>query len=100
MFGRDGFAPLSEETAQTIERLREQGRTTMAVRSGDRDLGAIGLMDTHRAAAREAIARPKPHGIRRMLIITDDNKRIATYVAADGGTTETRSDQPGKVQSK
>src|SRR3546814_2777271 len=25
MFGRDGFAPLSDETAQTIERLREQG---------------------------------------------------------------------------
>src|SRR3546814_5268672 len=32
MFGRDGFAPLSAETAQTIERLREQGRTTMVVR--------------------------------------------------------------------
>src|SRR3546814_1160713 len=78
MFGRDGFASLSEETAQTIERLREQGRTTMAVRSGDRDLGAIGLMDTPRAAVREAIARLKALGIRRMIMISGDNQRVAT----------------------
>src|SRR3546814_21070408 len=59
MFGRDGFAALSAETVRTIERLRDQGRTTMAVRIGDRDLGAIGLMDPPRAAAKEAIARLK-----------------------------------------
>src|SRR3546814_16240142 len=41
MFGRDGFAALSAETVRTIERLRDQGRTTMAVRIGDRDLGHI-----------------------------------------------------------
>src|SRR3546814_1830747 len=67
MFGRDGFAPLSDETAQTIERLREQGRTTMVVRLGDRDLGAIGLMDTPRAAAKDAIARLRALGIQRMI---------------------------------
>src|SRR3546814_8874373 len=92
MFGRDGFAPLSEETAQTIERLREQGRTTMAVRSGDRDLGAIGLMDTPRAAAREAIARLKALGIRRMIMISGDNQRVATAVAADVGIDEAWGD--------
>src|SRR3546814_12848160 len=90
MFGPDGFAPLSEETAQTIERLREQGRTTMAVRSGDRDLGAIGLMDTPRAAAREAIARLKALGIRRMIMISGDNKRVATAVAAEIGRASCR----------
>src|SRR3546814_4730781 len=92
MFGPDGFAPLSEETAQTIERLREQGRTTMAVRSGDRDLGAIGLMDTPRAAAREAIARLKALGIRRMIMISGDNQRVATAVAADVGIDEAWGD--------
>src|SRR3546814_1536338 len=29
MFGRDGFAALSAETVRTIERLRDQGRTTI-----------------------------------------------------------------------
>src|SRR3546814_7790096 len=36
-FGRDGFAPLSAETAQTIERLREQGRTTKIGRASCRE---------------------------------------------------------------
>src|SRR3546814_9161442 len=78
MFGRDGFAPLSAETAQTIERLREQGRTTMVVRLGDRDLGAIGLMDTPRAAAKDAIARLRALGIKRMIMMSGDNQRVAT----------------------
>src|SRR3546814_4297477 len=78
MFGLDGFAPLSDETAQTIERLREQGRTTMVVRLGDRDLGAIGLMDTPRAAAKDAIARLRALGIQRMIMMSGDNQRVAT----------------------
>src|SRR3546814_1546632 len=92
MFGRDGFAPLSDETAQTIERLREQGRTTMVVRLGDRDLGAIGLMDTPRAAAKDAIARLKILGIQRMIMLSGDNQRVATAVAADVGIEEAWGD--------
>ncbi|MBX9643723.1 heavy metal translocating P-type ATPase [Sphingobium fuliginis] len=92
MFGRDGFAPLSAETAQTIERLREQGRTTMVVRLGDRDLGAIGLMDTPRAAAKDAIARLRALGIQRMIMMSGDNQRVATAVAADVGIDEAWGD--------
>src|SRR3546814_6544999 len=66
MFGRDGVAALSAEMTAAIERLREQGRTTMVVRKGERDLGAIGLMDTPRAAAKEANERLKALGIHRM----------------------------------
>ncbi len=92
MFGRDGFAPLSDETAQTIERLREQGRTTMVVRLGDRDLGAIGLMDTPRAAAKDAIARLRALGIQRMIMMSGDNQRVATAVAAEVGIEEAWGD--------
>src|SRR3546814_9969400 len=92
MFGRDGFAALSAETVRTIERLRDQGRTTMAVRIGDRDLGAIGLMDTPRAAAKEAIARLKILGIQRMIMLSGDNQRVATALNADVGIEEAASD--------
>src|SRR3546814_5859919 len=92
MFGRDGFAPLSAETAQTIERLREQGRTTMVVRLGDRDLGAIGLMDTPRAASKDAIARLRALGTQRMIMMSGDNQRVATAVAADVGIDEAWGD--------
>src|SRR3546814_272280 len=42
MFGRDGIADLWTEMAAAIEGLREQGRTTMVVRKGVRELGEIG----------------------------------------------------------
>src|SRR3546814_6023450 len=75
MFGADGRAPIGDEVATAIAGLREQGRTTMVVRMGDRDLGAIGLMDTPREAARTAIARLRELGIRRMIMISGDHQR-------------------------
>ncbi|MGB3318033.1 MAG: heavy metal translocating P-type ATPase [Sphingopyxis granuli] len=92
MFGSDGIAPLSSEMAKAIERLREQGRTTMVVRMGDRDLGVIGLMDTPRVAAKAAIDRLKSLGISRMIMISGDNQRVAAAIAADVGVNEAWGD--------
>src|SRR3546814_20112843 len=75
-----------------IERLREQGRTTMVVRKGERDLGAIGLMDTPRAAAKEAIERLKALGITRMIMISGDNQKVATAIAEQVGLDEAVGD--------
>ncbi|MEG2499197.1 heavy metal translocating P-type ATPase, partial [Brevundimonas sp.] len=55
MFGTDGVSPLDASARQTVGQLREQGRTLMVVRHGSRDLGVIGLLDTPRPAAREAL---------------------------------------------
>ena len=55
MFGADGVAPLGESAAAAIAQLRAAGRTSMVVRQGARDLGAIGLLDTARAGAPEAL---------------------------------------------
>src|SRR3546814_724951 len=72
--------------------LREQGRTTMVVRKGERDLGAIGLMDTPRAAAKEAIERLKALGITRMIMISGDNQKVATAIAEQVGIDEAVGD--------
>ncbi|BBC71642.1 ATPase [Altererythrobacter sp. B11] len=92
MFGHDGFPALSSQSAQTIEHLREQGRTTMAVQIGDRDLGIIGLLDTPRAAAKQTIARLKALGILRMIMISGDNQRVAAAVAGEVGIDEAWGD--------
>ena len=92
MFGQDGVAALSAEMTAAIEGLREQGRTTMIVRKGERDLGAIGLMDTPRAAAKEAIERLKALGITRMIMISGDNQKVATAIAAQVGIDEAVGD--------
>jgi Cd2+/Zn2+-exporting ATPase len=78
--------------AEAIERLRENGRTTMVVRKGTRDLGAIGLMDTPRAAAREAISRLRELGIGRMIMISGDHQRVAESIAAEVGLSEAWGD--------
>ena len=92
MFGVDGMPPLGAESAQAIARLRDQGRTTMAVRKGDRDLGVIGLMDTPREAAREALAALRRLGITRMLMISGDHSKVAEAIAKDVGLDEAWGD--------
>lgn len=92
MFGNDGVAPLSAAMAAAVEELREKGRTTMVVRRGDRDLGVIGLMDTPRKAAVDTMRRLRALGVRRMIMISGDNQRVATAVAAEVGLSEARGD--------
>ncbi|MCA1197913.1 heavy metal translocating P-type ATPase [Sphingomonas sp. R647] len=92
MFGADGIAPLSDAMRDAIARLRDGGRTTMVVRRGERDLGAIGLMDTPRAAAKDTIARLHALGITRMIMISGDNQKVAEAIARDVGLDEAWGD--------
>jgi len=92
MFGSDGVAPLSEDMAAAIARLRDGGRTTMVVRMGNRDLGAIGVMDTPRAAAKVALAALRTLGIRRMIMISGDHQKVADAIAKEVGLDEAWGD--------
>ena len=92
MFGAEGIEPLDLAAADAIARLREQGRTTMAVRLGDRDLGVIGLMDTAREGAREALAELRSLGIERMLMISGDHTKVAEAIGREVGLDEAIGD--------
>jgi Cd2+/Zn2+-exporting ATPase len=92
LFGSDGIAPLGASAASAIERLRETGRTSMVVRQGDRDLGAIGLLDTPREGARDALNQLRELGITRMIMISGDHKKVAEAVASEVGIDEAWGD--------
>ena len=92
MFGAEGVADLTNEAASAIEELRENGRTTMAIRLGNRDLGVIGLLDTPREAARETLAKLRTMGIERMLMISGDHTKAAEAVAREVGLDEAFGD--------
>lgn len=92
MFGVDGIAALSNETASAIKQLRDDGRTTMVIRLGDRDLGAIGLLDTPRAAAKETLAKLRAMGIERMVMLSGDHTKAAQAVAREVGLDEAFGD--------
>ena len=86
-----GPAP-TDEVLEAVRRLEQNGRTTMIVRHGDTYLGVLGLMDTPRAAAQAVIARLRQVGIRRMIMISGDNQRVADAVAKAVGLDEAWGD--------
>ena len=92
MFGAGDIAPLSDAMQAAIAQLREAGQTSMVVRRGDRDLGAIGLMDTPRPEARAALQRLRQIGIRRMIMISGDHQKVAENIARDVGLDEAWGD--------
>lgn len=92
MFGREGVPALSSGMTEAVAQLRDAGRTTMVVRQDDRDLGVIGLMDTPRAAARDALKTLHAIGITRMIMISGDNQKVADAIAKDVGLDEAWGD--------
>ena len=92
LFGEMDGPPLPESLHMTVERLEEDGRTTMIVRRGETYLGVLGLMDTPRRAAASVIERLREIGIRRMVMISGDNQRVADSVAREIGLDEARVD--------
>ncbi|WP_037505381.1 HAD family hydrolase, partial [Rhizorhabdus wittichii] len=88
MFGADGIPPLSQGMKDAIETLRVAGQTSMVVRRDQQDLGAIGLMDTPRRAAKDAIDRLRRIGIERMIMISGDHQRVAEAIAKEVGIDE------------
>lgn len=84
--------PVPDGLVEIVNRMSSNGRTTMIVRQGERYLGAIGLMDTPRAAARAVIARLHAIGVSRMMMISGDNQNVADAVARDVGLDEAFGD--------
>ncbi len=92
MFGADGIPALSPAMIDAIEQLRASGHTSMVIRQGDADLGAIGLIDTPRPEAKPAIEKLRTIGIRRMIMISGDHQRVAEAVAKEVGLDEAWGD--------
>src|SRR3546814_9790300 len=89
---RRGSPALGQVAQNAIAKLRENGRTTMVVRKGDRDLGAIGLMDTPREAAKTALRRLHEIGVSLMIMISGDHQKVAEAIANDVGIDEAWGD--------
>lgn len=78
----------SQKLVGKVQLLEAEGNTTMLVRENDRYIGIISLMDTPRAAARATLEELKKIGIRRMIMLTGDNQKVADAVAKQIGLTD------------
>lgn len=85
-------AKLPLELVKANEKLVTSGRTTMVVRTGERFLGVIGVMDTPRPAAQSVMAQLRSLGIERLVMLSGDNQQVADAVARTVGLTEAKGD--------
>lgn len=83
LFDHVGGKSLSDDLRQRVEHLESEGKTTMVVRSGDRYLGILGLMDTPREDAREVIRQLRDIGLTHLIMLTGDNQQVADAVAKE-----------------
>jgi len=85
LFADIGGAAMPASLVEQVNALETEGRTVFVVRHGDRYLGAVGLMDTPRAAARPVIARLRELGMTQLVMLSGDNQRVAEAVAKSVG---------------
>ncbi|MCM4158105.1 heavy metal translocating P-type ATPase [Gramella sp. AN32] len=78
----------SEDISTKVKGLESGGNTTMLIRRNKEYIGIIALMDTPREAARETLKKLKEIGIKRMIMLTGDNQKVADAVAKEIGLTD------------
>tara|TARA_R100001143_G_scaffold63595_1_gene73206 strand:+ start:19057 stop:21507 length:2451 start_codon:yes stop_codon:yes gene_type:complete len=81
LFEETDGTDIPAELKDQVKKLEEEGKTTMVVRSGERYLGIIGLMDTPREDAKEVIQQLRSIGLTHLIMLTGDNQRVADAVA-------------------
>lgn len=84
--------PLPGHIRNVVDELESEGRTTMIVRSNDRYLGTLGLMDAPREDAAATIAHLRRLGIKKMILLSGDNQVVAGAVARSVGIDEALGD--------
>ena len=83
LFDHVGGTPLPDDLRQRVKNLEKEGKTTMTVRSGDRYLGVLSLMDTPREDASEVIQQLRNIGLKHLIMLTGDNQAVANAVAKE-----------------
>lgn len=77
-----------KETEEKVKSLESDGNTTMLIRQNDEYIGIIALMDTPRKEAKNTLEQLKKIGIKRMIMLTGDNQKVADAVAKEIGLTD------------
>jgi Cu+-exporting ATPase len=67
-----------------IQKMESEGKTTSILLLGRRVLGAIGITDTPKPHARDAVSALKEQGL-EVMMLTGDNERVARSVSASLG---------------
>ncbi len=89
LMGSEGIEP--GDAAQAVERLQGEGKTAVLAAVDGKLAGVIGIADTVKPGAAEAIAGLKRQGL-QVVMITGDNRRTADAIAAQVGIDQVRAE--------
>lgn len=78
----------SEDITNAVRKAEEEGNTTMLIRRNKEFIGMIAVMDTPRQEAKAALQQLKQEGIKKMIMLTGDNQKVAEAIAGQTGITE------------
>lgn len=85
-----GNGELPSELVAKVNELEADGHTTMVIRRERQYLGLVAVMDTARPEAAGVLARLQEIGIKRTIMLTGDNQRVANAIAAEIGISDPR----------
>ncbi|MCX5689241.1 MAG: heavy metal translocating P-type ATPase [Planctomycetota bacterium] len=90
-----------DEVRSAVINLQAAGRSTLTVRSGDRWLGVIGVMDKAREHVGATLRSLKYLGIERLIMLTGDNQRVGEVVGREVGIDSVMAEllPEGKVEA-
>jgi Cd2+/Zn2+-exporting ATPase len=77
-----------EEIDLKMSELETGGHTAMIVHQGDEYIGIISAMDVARPEAISTLAALKKIGIKKMVMLTGDNQKVANAIAKNIGITD------------
>ncbi len=80
------------ELQTQLRELGESGKPTMIVARDDQILGALALADPIRPEAKSTLDQLRQLGIKRLVMLTGDNAKVAAHLAPFVGVTDVRAD--------
>jgi Cd2+/Zn2+-exporting ATPase len=83
---------IAPEVLAAVERLQAGGRSTMAVRHGQRWLGVLGVADHPREGVRDTLDRLRALGLRPLVMLTGDNRGVGEAIGREVGVDEVKAD--------
>ncbi|MGI9188678.1 MAG: heavy metal translocating P-type ATPase [Longimicrobiaceae bacterium] len=83
---------IPDEIRSATESLQRAGRSTMAVRHGERWLGVLGVADTPREGVAAVLERLRGIGIGTLAMLTGDNRGVGEAIAREVGIDEVKAE--------
>ncbi len=92
LFENAGKFDLAETARQTVAQLEADGKTTMVISYGDELLGVLALADTLRPNIAATLVKLRETGIKKLVMLTGDNRTVAQHIAQKAGVTDFRAE--------